>query len=183
MSGCGGVLLGPRGATPQLAALYSVLLLHDGPDDLAVVGADGESWARVSLNVNADSSPGGQRALSITPDGKRLWTCGYLGLRCYDARGELCALVNRACLAVFALNTEVFTLTSAGSICGDSLVVYDNNGAPQRGAAIAGHDLVVDDDTGTVWVVGCQITKCDRELNVEWSIDPLTWVSTGVDSG
>jgi hypothetical protein len=168
--GCGDTFVRPSGAPARLVVL--------GGNSLWFLGDGGTREAMVSLH--AGQLGWGERAVSVSDDGTLVVACGYNGLFLFGPSGELGAHIPMSVRAACPAANGIYTL-AAQLLCGDTLVVFDRDGVRVDAVAVAGSDLVVDGERGAVWVAGCEITKYNLDLSVQWTIAPLSGRAASLD--
>ena len=75
----------------------------------------------------------------------------------------------------------IYALTSSGTIYGKSTVILDGYGSIVKEAPFGGGDIVVDDKSNSVWIVGADIKRLNKDLTLQFSIDPIEWCAVSVD--
>ena len=179
----------PRDAT---AGLPHVLVLDNRDSDfrtppfddgISVLDAKGSVISEIG-GLNICQNIGGNRAISISPDGHWFVACENVGgsLTAYDtATGQVrWSLPGTFKTAVIAGDT-VYALTTSGTIYGDGSVAINGDGKVIAKSAANGFDLVADPNGRFLWLVGGDIKKCDPNLNVITSLDPIPWCAASAD--
>lgn len=172
-----------------------ILVLDNCDDDFrtppfedAVIGfrSDGTPVPKVG-GFNICQTVGACRALSVSKDGGFFVVCENVSQKltaCQWATGaRLWSLTNteEVVSATVSSNGTVYALTSAGTIYGKDTLVIDRAGHIARQASVGGFDLVLDEARDTLWLVGSNVTQCDRELNVLRKVNCIRWCAVSVD--
>lgn len=64
---------------------------------------------------------------------------------------------------------------------GDSIVIINSSGVIIKEKSYGNLDVVIDDEHSSVWTVGADLKKLDKDLNFQFSIDPFKWAAVSVD--
>ena len=152
-------------------------------DGISVLDAKGSVISQVG-GLNVCQNVGGNRAISVSPDGRWFVVCENVGgsLTAYDtATGkERWSLLGRFTTAVI-VRGGVYALTNKDTIYGDGAVAVSDVGKVIKQSAANGFDLVADPNGSFLWLIGGDIKKCDPNLNVVASLDPITWRAVSAD--
>lgn len=128
---------------------------------------------------------GRPRRLAVTPDGQYCWLAECLPsaiTNLIDISGQITLQLNRSLSAVdVGRNGNVYMLTTSGLITGDSLLVYSSEGENLGGTFHGGYDLVVDDNHDAIWVVGENVKRLSKDLQLLMTVDPIKWSASSVD--
>ncbi|MEM2088451.1 MAG: hypothetical protein QXF52_07260 [Thermoproteota archaeon] len=77
-------------------------------------------------------------------------------------------------------NGDIYALTD-GTIYEKTIVKIDQSGNIIKEARYGGVNLAVDDDHDSIWIVGANITRLNRDFKKQFSIDPIAWATFSVD--
>lgn len=140
-------------------------------------------------NINIAETVGAQRKLAA-PEGYSAfvvcqsspWSTAHQNLTKYNIHGIVEFSVPGRYHAACFYQYNVYALTTSGSIYGDASHVIDSNGNIIASSTLSGFDLIVDSQNQAVWFVGENIIKLDLNLNPIFTIDPIGWVATSVDT-
>jgi hypothetical protein len=140
-------------------------------------------------NINIAETVGGQRKLAAPEGYSAFVVCEDIlndnynpSLTRYNIHGVVEFSVPGNFHAACFHQYNIYALTQAGTIYGDGSHVIDSNGNIILSSTLGGFDLVVDSQHQAVWFVGENIIKLDLNLNPIFTIDPITWVATSVDT-
>jgi len=154
-------------------------------DCVLVLTSKGEAANRIG-GFNVCQQIGGARAVAASADGRFFVVCESMGCRitAFELRTgkKLWSLSSPQNVTSAAVGGDtVYALTSKGEIYGSGIMAIDGKGKVIRQANIAGSDIVVDPNGEVLWLVGGDIKKCDTDLQVAWTIDPIRWCASSVD--
>ncbi|MBD3386989.1 T9SS type A sorting domain-containing protein [candidate division KSB1 bacterium] len=128
---------------------------------------------------------GTPRRLAVTPDGQYCWLAECppsVVTSLIDLNGQTVLQRELGPGAVdVGRNGNVYILTTSGTIKGDSLIVLDSDGQYLKGTGESGYDLVVDDNHNAIWVVGADVKRLSKDLQLLMTIDPINWSASSVD--
>ena len=152
-------------------------------DAISILDAKGSVIKQIG-GLNICQNVGGNRAISVSPDGRWFVACENVGasLTAYDtATGKVrWSLPDKFKTAVIVRDT-VYALTYKGTIYGDGAVAVNDEGKVIVQSSANGFDLVADPNGSFLWLIGGDIKKCDPNLNVVASLDPITWCAVSAD--
>jgi hypothetical protein len=152
-------------------------------DTVFAFGPNGMS--RIATNLNLCQTVGGNRALSVSPDGRFLVACENVGkhLTAYDTPTgrRLWNVDGEFTSATVDRNGMVYAAISSGTIYGERTVAIDEGGRITKNGNAGGFDIVLDERRAVLWLVGDKIRKCDLELNVLQELNPIKWCAVSVD--
>ncbi len=99
----------------------------------------------------------------------------------YDfTRDEVSVMMSRSMNSIyFSENGEIYGLTD-GTIFGNKVLKMDQSGNIIKETSYGGFDIAVDDHD-SIWIVGANITRLNRNFNKQFSIDPVAWTALSVD--
>ena len=127
---------------------------------------------------------GGQRSVAVAKDGSFI-VCENVLKRMsrYGKDGKLIFSFDKDIQSVdISVTGSIYCLNSSGKIFGDSVFIIDPaDGKVIKEATFGGLDLVVDDEHDSVWIVGADIKRLDRNLSNLFIKDPITWTAVSVD--
>ncbi len=158
-------------------------------DTLTFVDSAGKIRA-VLTGFNIVQTVGDCRALAASPDGDFVVVAENAGDRVskYDTQGALHWSITYPEDEVgidsvdISDNGDVYALTNEGTIYGYSILRLDSEtGSILREVEVGGFDIVVDDLHDAIWLVGADIKKLKRDLELELVFDPIRWVAISVD--
>ncbi len=151
-------------------------------DTLYLVGAKGKVIKTIS-GFNTCESVGAERTLALANDGSPV-VCELAAHKMskYDPDGNLVFSLDRLDAVDISGNGDLYCLLSSGTIHGDSVLIIDPvSGEAKKRAEYGGIDLVVDDKNDSVWIVGANIKRLNRNLEEVFTIDPVAWCAVSVD--
>lgn len=131
-------------------------------------------------------SIGDNRAISVSEDGRFFVICEHdvvNKITAYDLPTgiEVWSLAGSFRSAAIAQGVT-YALTSGDTIYGSGITAIDSTGnIIKQSEEASGFDIVVDPNANCLWLVGGDIKKCDMNLNVVKTIDPITWCAVSVD--
>ena len=155
-------------------------------DKVMFINSKGEIIAHVG-GLNICQNIGGNRTISVSDDGRFFIVCENVAnkITAYDLStgNEIWSLPVNCTSAVIAQNVT-YVLTSDYKTYGDVVLAIDVEGnIVMQSKEAEGFDIVVDPDANCLWVVGGDIKKCDMELEIVKTIDPIAWYAVSVDVG
>jgi len=133
----------------------------------AVAASDADQTVVICENVSANFQAGAPRISKWDRSGKEVFA--VTGHYYYTA-------------ANVAKDGTIFALTSKGTIYGDAILKISPEGTVLAQQPIGGFDLAIADAAGGLYLVGADIKYCDFDLRVKWTIDPIRWCATSVDT-
>ncbi len=153
-------------------------------DSVLSLDSEGKVINEIS-GLNICQNAGGNRAISVSQDGKFFVVCENVADRisAYNtSTGNLMwSLQGKYTSAVIAQGI-VYALTSDDTIYGNGIQAFDRGGTIiKQSAVINGFDMVIDPNRSFLWVVGGDIKKCDMNLRVVKVIKPIQWFAVSVD--
>ncbi len=184
----------PKGeaAGPGESANVGIIVLDDSDSDyknppfedtVHLYSSRGEAIKTLS-GLNICQTVGGCRAVSASDNGERFVVCENVANR-------LCAYETGTGRPIWSLSggftsavmsgLSTYALTSAGTIYGDSLVAMDGTGTITNQAKVGAFDITVDPAHSVLWLVGADIKKCDLNLQILTTVDPIAWCAVSVD--
>jgi hypothetical protein len=155
-------------------------------DKVLFIDSKGELITHIG-GLNVCQNIGGNRAISVSEDGRYFVVCENVAnkITAYDLKtgDELWSLSGKFTSAAIAQNVT-YVLASDYKTYGDVILTIDVDGNIIKHSKEAeGFDIVVDADANCLWVVGGDIKKCDMELEILKTIDPVAWYAVSVDVG
>ncbi len=154
-------------------------------NDILTVYMNADSNVLTLDGFFTNTAVGCYRRLAVYPDGQHCWVSEDIpsnSTKLVGLDGQIDIEIRKAIGAIHLGNDNlVYFLTSQGTIYGDSLLVYDSNGNYIAGTAYSGFDLLVDDKRGNIWIVGNDIKKLNKNLELEFRIEPIGWLASSID--
>jgi hypothetical protein len=137
--------------------------------------------------LNICPNIGGNRAVSISDDGRFFVVCENVAdkITAYDLStgNEMWSLPGKFRSAATTRGVT-YALTSDVTIYGDAITAIDSRGNIIKQSKQAnGFDIAVDPNANCLWLVGGDIKKCNMDLDIIQTIDPITWCAVSVDIG
>lgn len=152
-------------------------------DRLTIIDPSTHSKVMNVSQFNICETIGGWKLIAAVDEGQAVIISEIVPGRLlkYDAMGNEVFSIDRDIEAVDVSNdNRIYGLTD-GTIYGDKVLILDTNGTILKEAPYGGVDIVVDDHSNSVWIVGADIKKLDKSLTFEFSIDPIAWCAVSVD--
>ena len=152
-------------------------------DTLSIINASTHEITNTISGFNIGETIGGQRAIATYTDGTCIVAENVADrLSRWDAQGNCIFSIDMAIDAVdVSEEGYIYALTSSGTIYGKSTVILDGYGSIVKEAPFGGGDIVVDDKSNSVWIVGADIKRLNKDLTLQFSIDPIEWYAVSVD--
>jgi len=154
-------------------------------DRLTVINPADHTKVRTIAKFNIAAEWGGARRFLASIDSGL--TCLIVNeaskqLLKYDfTKDEVSTVKSQSMHSVYVSESgDIFALTD-GTIYGRTFIRMDQNGNIVKEEPYGGVNIVVDDDHDSVWIVGANITRLDRNLNKKFSMDPIAWAAFSVD--
>jgi beta-lactamase regulating signal transducer with metallopeptidase domain len=153
-------------------------------DNIIMLNSKGGLIKKI-VGLNICQNIGGCRAISTSEDGRFFVVSENVAHRLTmfeTASGKvLWSLSGRFSSAVIA-DGIVYAIASLGPNRDDAVFAIDSTGTIIKQASIInGFDIVADPDHGCLWLVGADIKKCNLDLQVLLTIDPINWYAVSVD--
>lgn len=151
-------------------------------DTLYFLNDSGEVIKIIS-GLNICETLGAKRALVSSNDGSLIAVSENVAnrLNVYSNEGKLKFSINNINAVDISSDNQFYSLTSSGTIYGNSIVIIDQLGSIIQEAYYGGFDIVVDENFNSIWIVGDKITKLDMNLNKIISLDPIEWCGVSID--
>ena len=153
-------------------------------DTLFIINTSSHEVVNTISGFNTCETVGGWRVIAAYIDG----TCVVAEivadrLSRWDAQGSCIFSIDMDIHAIDVSNDGyIYALTSgSGTIYGNTTVILDGYGNIIKEAPFGGIDIAVDDTSNSVWVVGADIKRLDKNLALLFSIDPIDWAAVSVD--
>lgn len=155
-------------------------------DEILLLNNKGDVINRIN-GLNICQNIGGNRAISVSDDGHFFVVCENVAdkIAAYDllTGDEIWSLPGKFHSAAIAQGIT-YALTSDDKIYGDGILTIDSKGnIIKQSKEAEGFDIVVDPNANWLWLVGGDIKKCNMNLHVVQTIDPITWCAVSVDIG
>lgn len=155
-------------------------------DEVLLLNSKSEIITSIT-GLNVCQNIGGNRAISVSDDGRFFVVCENVAnkITAYDLStgDELWSLPGKFGSAAIAQGVT-YALTSDVTIYGNGITAIDSGGnIINQSEEINGFDIVVDPNVNCLWLVGGDIKKCNMNLQVVKTIDPITWCAVSVDIG
>ena len=155
-------------------------------DSVFFLNSDGKIINEIG-GLNICQNIGGNRAISVSPDGKFFVVCENVAdkISAYNlpAGNLLWSLQGKYSSAVIAQDIVY-------SICEDTttqvrkIQAIDQVGnIIKQSGEVKGFDIAIDPNGGFLWVVGSDIKRCDMNLQIVKVIDRFKWGAASVDIG
>jgi hypothetical protein len=183
-----------KAAAPGESSDVRIIVLDDSDSDyknppfedtVHLRNSKGKAMKTLS-GFNICQTVGGCRAVSASDDGASFVVCENVANRlCAYETGtgkQIWSLPGGFTTAVMS-GPWTYALTSAGTIYGDSLLAIDGTGTVTNQAKVGGFDIAIDPAHRVLWLVGADIKKCDLNLQVLTTVDPIAWCAVSVDVG
>lgn len=152
-------------------------------DTISLLDSKGQVIRQIG-GLNICQSVGGNRAISVSEDGRWFVVCENVGhtLTAYDmASGTVLWSLPGEFTAAVIVEDTVYALTSAGTIYGDKILTIDHKGKIAKEGDASGFDIVPDPTGNSFWLVGENIKKCDANLKVILTLGPIAWCAVSAD--
>jgi len=152
-------------------------------DTVLLLSHKGETVKEVG-GLNVCQEIGSNRLVAVSDDGSFFVVCENVAdkITAYETTtAKVLWSLHGPFRAAAISGGTVYALQSAGTIYGSGLVAINKSGKIVNRSKAAGFDIAVDPDANCLWLVGGDIKKCDMNLNVLWSIDPIEWCASSVD--
>lgn len=171
---------------PRVWVLHNSDPNHSTPpfdDSLKLFDADGNIVMETG-GFNIAQTIGGWRMIAASP---HEWVCWVAEknqnkLHKIDTDGNRVLTINRQIYAVdVSREGTVYALKNWGNIYGDSLFAIDHSGSFIDSSDYSGVDLVVDEAHSLVWTVGNDIDLLDKDLQHQFTVDPIIYCAVSVD--
>jgi len=155
-------------------------------DKVLFLNSKGEIITNIT-GLNVCQNIGGNRAISVSEDGRFFVVCENVAskITAYDLKtgDEIWSLPGRFTSAVIAQNVT-YVLISDYKTYGDVILTIDVEGSIiKHSKEIEGFDIIVDPNANCLWVAGSDIKKCNMDLQVVQTIDPIGWCAVSIDYG
>jgi len=139
-------------------------------DAVSLLNSRGELVRMVTRGLMTGHNWGGCRAISASQDGRLFAVCENAADRltvCETSTGrKLWSLLGKFESAVFA-NGLVYALNR------ESVFAIDSTGTIVKHAKVGGIDIAVDPSGHCLWIVGLDIRKCNLDLQLMVTVDPI----------
>jgi len=139
--------------------------------------------------LNVCQNIGGNRAITASEDGRFFVVCENVAnkITAYDLStgDEMWSLPGKFRSADIAQNvTYVLSSSEDDKMYRDEIITIDSEGnIIKHSKEIKGFDIVVDPNANCLWLVGSDIKKCNMDLQVVKTIDPIGWFVVSIDYG
>ncbi len=158
----------------------------DNNDRLSVINASSHEIVNTIDGLNINETIGGWRAIATYTDGTCIvaeFAARPMRLSRWDAQGKCIFSIEMDIYAVdVSENGYIYALNDpVGTIYGNTTVILDGYGNLIEEAPFGNVDIVVDDKFNSVWIVGADIKRMDKNLTLLFSIDPIEWSAVSVD--
>jgi parallel beta-helix repeat protein len=152
-------------------------------DTFFIINARSHEIVNTISGFNICEGSGGWRALATYIDGTCVVAENVASrLSRWDAQGNCIFSIDMNINAVdVSENGYIYALTDSGTIYGNTTVILDGYGNIIKEAPFGGIDIAIDDNSNSVWVVGANIKRLDKNLTLLFSIDPIDWAAGSVD--
>jgi hypothetical protein len=155
-------------------------------DAVLLLNMKGEVINQIN-GLNICQNIGGNRAISVSDDGHFFVVCENVGnkITAYDLMtgNKMWSLPGMFRSAAIAQDV-IYVLTSDDKIYGDGILAIDSEGnIIKQSKGIKGFDIVVDPDANSLWLAGRDIKKCNMDLQIVRTIDPITHYAVSIDRG
>ena len=125
--------------------------------------------------VEFDAPAGGSRLMTRDRQGG-VFVVSTTGLHRFTVEGQAFHLPLSNLRAVDVTNSGVAFVVSD-----DTLYAVGSDGSLLDSTPGGGNDVVVDDASATVWVVGDDVRRYGVDLVEHWSVDPVSWGAFSID--
>lgn len=177
----------PTSQAPHILVLDNCDSNYKSPpfnDVVLLLNNKGEVINQIN-GLNICQSIGDNRAISVSEDRRFFVVCENVAnkITAYDllTGNEKWSLPGSFGSAAVAQGIT-YALTSGGTIYGNGITAIDSGGKIiKQSKGASGFDIVVGPNANCLWLVGGDIKKCDMNLNVVRTIDPITWCAVSVD--
>ena len=137
--------------------------------------------------LNVCQNIGGNRAISVSEDGRFFVVCENVAYKitAYDlSTGEqMWSLPGNFTSAAIAQNVT-YVLASDYKTYGDVILTIDVEGnIIKHSKEIEGFDIIVDPNANCLWIASQDIKKCNMDLQVVQTVDPIAWFVVSIDYG
>jgi hypothetical protein len=155
-------------------------------DVVLLLNNKGEVINRIN-GLNICQNIGGNRAISVSEDGRFFVVCENVAdkITAYDLStgDEMWSLPGKFRSAVIAQDiTYVLSSSEDDKMYRDEIITIDIEGnIIKQSKEAEGFDITVDPNANCLWLVGGDIKKCDMDLKVVKTIDPIIWYAVSVD--
>ena len=179
----------PTTQQPRILVLYNCDSDYKNPpfnDAVLLLNMKGEVINQIN-GLNICQNIGGNRAISVSDDGHFFVVCENVAnkITAYDLMtgNKMWSLPGRFRSADIAQDV-IYVLTSDDKIYGDGILTIDSEGnIIKQSKGIKSFDIVVDPDANSLWLVGRDIKKCNMDLQIVQTIDPITHYAVSIDRG
>lgn len=155
-------------------------------DKIVLLDSEGEIITYIG-GLNVCQNIGGNRAISVSGDGRYFVVCENVAnkITAYDlSTGDEMWSLPGGCNSVAAARDVTYVLTSDKKIYGDGILAIDGEGnILKQSKDIKGFDIVVDPNSNCIWLAGGDIKKCNMDLQVVHTVDPIGWCAVSIDYG
>ena len=137
--------------------------------------------------LNICQNIGGNRAISVSDDGRYFVVCENVAdkITAYDlSTGDERWSLPGKFRSVAIANSMAYVLSSSedNKMYKDEILTIDSEGnIIKRSKEIQAFDIVIDPNVNCIWLTGMDIKKCNMELQVVKTIDPITWYAVSID--
>lgn len=153
-------------------------------DRLTIINPADHSKIREVARFGIDTYIGPPRLLAAADSGHTCLIVDQLlgQLIKYDfTRNEASTIVSLRINSIYVSeNGDTYILTDT-AILGRTIVKMDENGNIVKEVSYGGFNIVVDDAHDSIWIVGANITRLNRNLDKRFSMDPIAWAALSVD--
>jgi len=153
-------------------------------DKLTIINPLTHTKVQTLSGFNFAQTVGGQRRIASSDNGQAVVICDKVAqhLLKYDVSGNLVFDLSRNIHSIdVAENSDIYALTTINTIYGDKILLLNSEGAVLDEASFGGFDVAVDDNSNSVWIVGADIKRLNKELVEQFTVDPIGWVAVSVD--
>jgi hypothetical protein len=147
-------------------------------DDVFLLNSNGELIRRLLPKLTIGSNWGAGRAISVSEDGRYFVVCE-------DVANKITVFETATGIKVWSLSglfkSAVFANDIVYALNHESVFAIDNTGTIIKHSKIGGFDIVFDASDDCLWIVGQDIKKCNLDLKIITTVDPIWHGACSVD--
>lgn len=153
-------------------------------DSIIFLNSEGKIINEIG-GLNICQNIGGNRAISVSPDGKFFVVCENVAdkISAYSipTGNLLWSLQGKYSSAVIAQDIVYSICEDATTQVRKIHAIDQVENIIKQSGEVKGFDIAIDPNGGFLWVVGSDIKKCDKDLQVVKVIDAFKWGASSVD--
>jgi DNA-binding beta-propeller fold protein YncE len=153
-------------------------------DSVLFLNSEGKAINQIS-GLNICQNIGSNRAISVSQDGQFFVVCENVAdkISAYNiSTGNLLWSLQGKYMSAVIAQDIVYSLVSDDTTHAERIHAVDHRGnIIKQSAWINGFDMAIEPNGISLWVVGENITKYNKDLQVVQTIDPIDWRAVSVD--